>query len=244
MPRRFGSDGEVCPRKSLDKWGAGPYDGRKRSEDTPMKILIFDPVGGASGDMILGSLLHLGCPVATLTEVWDALNILDGPSARTLELDWKLVQGIRARDVRFSLPASPPPAGRRRGRASGPGSGPNLAADPTPNGRPCRPTPGDGLRIFASCRSEAAVHGVAADQVHFHEVGADRSSTSSGSPRRHLVSGGGRLATPVPVGQARRCRHGRRRRPRRRSPSKVAGPPRRSPENSPPRPSGRPGHSR
>ena len=67
MPRRFGSDGEVCPRKSLDKWGAGPYDGRKHSEDMPMKILIFDPVGGASGDMILGSLLHLGCPVDTLT---------------------------------------------------------------------------------------------------------------------------------------------------------------------------------
>jgi len=181
-----------------------------------MKILIFDPVGGASGDMILGSLLHLGCPVATLTEAWDALNILDGPSARTLELDWKLVQGIRARDVKFSLPASPPPAGRRRGRTRAP-----AAADRT--WRQIRAMleraalPADvremSLRIFASlAEAEATVHGVAVDRVHFHEVGAVDSildivgiAAAVAWFRVEAV-----YATPVPVGQGTVvCRHGR-----------------------------------
>ncbi len=181
-----------------------------------MKILIFDPVGGASGDMILGSLLHLGCPVATLTEAWDALGILDRPAARTLELDWKLVQGIRARDVKFSLPESPPAAGRRRGRARGP-----AATDRT--WRQIRAMleraalPADvrekSLRIFASlAEAEATVHGVAADQVHFHEVGAVDSildivgiAAAVAWFRAEAI-----YATPVPVGQGTVvCRHGR-----------------------------------
>jgi hypothetical protein len=180
-----------------------------------MKILIFDPVGGASGDMILGSLLHLGCPVSTLTEAWDALDILDRPAARTLELDWKLVQGIRARDVTFSLPA-PPDAGRRRGRARAP-----AATDRT--WREIRAMleraalPADvretSLRIFASlAEAEATVHGVAVDQVHFHEVGAVDSilditgiAAAVAWFRAEAV-----YATSVPVGQGTVvCRHGR-----------------------------------
>ncbi|MDD4339065.1 MAG: nickel pincer cofactor biosynthesis protein LarC [Syntrophales bacterium] len=181
-----------------------------------MKILIFDPVGGASGDMILGSLLHLGCPVSTLTEAWDALDILDRPAARTLELDWKLVQGIRARDVTFSLPASPAAAGRRRGRARAP-----AATDRT--WREIRAMleraalPADvretSLRIFASlAEAEATVHGVAVDQVHFHEVGAVDSilditgiAAAVAWFRAEAV-----YATSVPVGQGTVvCRHGR-----------------------------------
>jgi len=180
-----------------------------------MKILIFDPVGGASGDMILGSLLHLGCPVATLTEVWDALGILDGPSARTLELDWKLVQGIRARDVKFSLP-TPPPAFRRRGRARAP-----AAADRT--WREIRAMleraalPANvretSLRIFASlAEAEAAVHGVAVDRVHFHEVGAVDSILDIVGIAAAVAwfQAEAVYATPVPVGQGTVvCRHGR-----------------------------------
>ncbi len=42
-----------------------------------MKILYFDQVGGASGDMILGALLDLGLPVEHLQSEWKKLTLPD-----------------------------------------------------------------------------------------------------------------------------------------------------------------------
>jgi len=40
-----------------------------------MKVLYFDLIGGASGDMILGALIDAGVPVEKLTEMLAGLKL-------------------------------------------------------------------------------------------------------------------------------------------------------------------------
>ena len=48
-----------------------------------MRILIIDPIGGISGDMLLGSLIHLGCPESYLQGVFENSPCTGTRSPRT-----------------------------------------------------------------------------------------------------------------------------------------------------------------
>jgi uncharacterized protein (TIGR00299 family) protein len=121
-----------------------------------MKVLIIDPVGGISGDMLLAGLIDLGCPTGVLEEAYARLDV--GPYA--LQLSQQEVGGIACAHLRFDVPES------REGRTWAHIRDRILADLPGA----VRST---SMRIFeALARAEGHVHGVEAEEVHFHEVGA------------------------------------------------------------------------
>ncbi|MCS6938798.1 MAG: nickel pincer cofactor biosynthesis protein LarC [Roseiflexaceae bacterium] len=121
------------------------------------RIIYFDCFSGISGDMALGALLDAGLPIETLRETLRRLDI-DG---------WDL---YATREVRGSL------AGTRAHVVAPEGhihrnlndiraiiSAASLPATVIER----------SVRIFTIlAEAEARVHGVAVDQIHFHEVGA------------------------------------------------------------------------
>lgn len=115
-----------------------------------MRILLFDPFHGASGDMITAALLHLG---ADREPVLRAMaSVVREPIIEEAERD-----GIRALRVRTRAEAIPRTLEQVLERVK--------AAD--------APAPAIAMaeRVMARLhRAEEAVHGEA---VHFHEVGAD-----------------------------------------------------------------------
>ncbi|WP_141726384.1 nickel pincer cofactor biosynthesis protein LarC, partial [Actinacidiphila rubida] len=117
----------------------------------------FDCSSGASGDMLMGALLDAGASLETLQRAVDAVV----PGAVRLRTERVVRGGLAA--TKAHVDTEPGPAHRtwRSVRA--------LLAD-APLAAPVRDT---ALSVFARlARAEAAVHGVPADDVHFHEVGA------------------------------------------------------------------------
>jgi pyridinium-3,5-bisthiocarboxylic acid mononucleotide nickel chelatase len=121
-----------------------------------MNVLIVDPFGGISGDMLLGSLVHLGCPTGYLEEVFGKLNI--GPFHMHTKAD--SIHGISCLGLTFDIPDS------HEGRDYASIRDTILSRLPDP------------IRIRAEkifkvlAHAEAQVHGVAVEDVHFHEIGA------------------------------------------------------------------------
>ncbi|HQG30940.1 MAG TPA: nickel pincer cofactor biosynthesis protein LarC [Deltaproteobacteria bacterium] len=121
-----------------------------------MKILIIDPVGGISGDMLLAGLVHMGCPVDYLKDVLGRLPI----DSFSLETSERSVHGIGALHLSFVCKEEQE---ERTYAAIRDGI---LSSLP------------DGIRekataVFESlAEAEASIHGVAVEEVHFHEVGA------------------------------------------------------------------------
>ncbi len=140
--------------KGYCSWDMGMHDGHEGGR--PMKVLVIDPVGGISGDMLLGGLIHLGCPVSRLEEVFGKLPL--EPYAFHASQD--SISGISCMRVKFDIPPSD------EGRTYADIRDRILAGLP------------EGIRslsgrIFeALAQAEADVHGVKTDDVHFHEVGA------------------------------------------------------------------------
>ena len=139
-----------------------------------MKILLFDPVGGASGDMILGSLIHLGCPPDYLASIWDMLPVFRGVSKNILRISERKIHGIAALNPQFFFQDAINP------------SDPASPCSGTAESRSFRdimdmlehaPLP-DAVRNHAigifTClaKAEGAVHQAAPESVHFHEIGA------------------------------------------------------------------------
>jgi pyridinium-3,5-bisthiocarboxylic acid mononucleotide nickel chelatase len=118
--------------------------------------LWLNPVGGISGDMLLGALLGLGVPVAVVREAVQETGLDDW----RLELTEVSRSGLRAQRavVRTDEPAAPArPAARLR----------RLAGS-------ARPEPVAALAtraIDALAEVEAVLHGVPVDEVHLHELG-------------------------------------------------------------------------
>jgi hypothetical protein len=120
-------------------------------------VAWFDPVSGIAGDMALGALLDAGADLAYVIEQLRLLGV-DGWQLGTERVRRNEVAATRAvvdapeghhhrrwRDIREML-ENAPLEGRIRGRA---------------------------LAVFeALAVAEGQVHGVPADEVHFHEVGA------------------------------------------------------------------------
>jgi len=138
-----------------------------------VNILIFDPIGGASGDMILGSLVHLGCPPEYLIETWDSLKLSKGSTKELLKISEKRINGIVVADLRFSLQEDTHHAHDDQI----PGNGHfrtheeirQLIHDSSVPER----IQTNALKIFGHiAQAEATVHGVATKDVHFHEIGA------------------------------------------------------------------------
>jgi uncharacterized protein (TIGR00299 family) protein len=123
-----------------------------------MKTLHFDPFSGASGDMILGALVDVGLPIATLTSGLSHLK----------------VEGFRLTSERV-----------QRGTLSGTKVSVVIEKDaPELPGKPhamlqiieqsALPVPvkeGAARIIRLLADAEARVHGGTADEAHFHEVG-------------------------------------------------------------------------
>ena len=121
-----------------------------------MKVLIIDPVGGISGDMLLGSLVHLGCPMGYLEDVFALLGV--GPFQVHAEAD--SISGISCVKMKFDVPDSH----ETRTYAS-------IRDEILPR-LPERVRLKAHEIFHALAEAEASVHGCLTDEVHFHEVGA------------------------------------------------------------------------
>jgi pyridinium-3,5-bisthiocarboxylic acid mononucleotide nickel chelatase len=122
-----------------------------------MKILIFDPVGGASGDMILASLIGLGCPISHIQGTLELLGL----GKPVIRLEDKKINGISCLKLGFDICDEETERSwadiRNIINSSGIDEGIVEKA----------------LNIFSVLASaEARVHKVAVDDIHFHEVGA------------------------------------------------------------------------
>lgn len=151
-----------------------------------MKVLVIDPVGGISGDMLLAGLIHLGCPAFFLEEVYAGLDL----GTYTIHVSPDSVNGITCMSVRFDVPS--PEEGRTYADIR------DHVLAPLPEA--VRQTAG---RIFETLAgAESWVHGVSPDDVHFHEIGAvDSILDIVGIAAALTYFGIDRLhARPVPLG--------------------------------------------
>ena len=173
------------------------------------KILLVEPLGGASGDMFLGAFLDLGLPPAKLRESLDAVGL-----DRCFELKLSRARRHTIAAVKVDFPA-----------LSGAESRPAPATlagveELLGRGRLSESVAGIARAIFRLlAQAEARVHGTTPEKVHFHEVGnydtlADIVGTAVAleyfAPRRLLArpiplgtgftdSAHGRLPLPVPA---------------------------------------------
>jgi len=122
-----------------------------------VSLLWFDCASGISGDMVLGALVDLGVPVGVLQSAVDA--VVPG----RVRIDATRVGRTGMAAVR-ALVDAPEEAEHRRWATV---RELLLAADLDPAVR------ARALAVFAAlAEAEGRVHGVAAEDVHFHEVGA------------------------------------------------------------------------
>ena len=125
-----------------------------------MRALIFEPFSGASGDMIIGSLLDLG---AAESKIADAVSVFD------IALEVKAVKkrGIAAKKVAFVSKSDKSVSAKHAERKYADfvrlieGSG--LSREIIEN----------ALAVFEKlARAEATVHGEPKERLQFHELGA------------------------------------------------------------------------
>lgn len=121
------------------------------------RIAYLDPFAGASGDMLLGALLDAGWPLEALQALVDSLGI-PGVTIRAARVEKR---GLAGMHVRVDAPEAQPlrhPADLLAiiDRADAPQTVRARAA----------------AVITRLAEAEARVHGLAVDDVHFHEIGA------------------------------------------------------------------------
>ena len=162
-----------------------------------MKILYLDCFSGISGDMLLGSLIDLGAPADAIEAVFHALSI---PPVR-LTVRKIAQQGISATRVEFDFEEAREESRTYRDIRT-------LVANAS---LPARVRE-DALRVFGLiAEAEAKIHGVAVDEVHFHEVGGiDTICDVVGAVTAMAFLGIEAVhVSPLPCGRGTiRCRHG------------------------------------
>ncbi len=122
-----------------------------------MRIAIFDPAAGISGDMTLGALLSLGLPLSWLQELPHRLGVRD---VRVAVRDARRSE-VTCKQVTFEIPEQP--HGRHVGELVQ-----LVERAPISDWVKAR-----AVRAFQLIgEAEGRVHGVAPDKVHLHEVGA------------------------------------------------------------------------
>lgn len=121
-----------------------------------MRTLIFDPFSGASGDMILGSLIALGADAGRIrSSIESAVDV-------SVSVETGRKRGIDAVDVQIHVlhPSHARPYRELLGV---------LEKAPLPE-----KVRRDALAIFEIlAEAESAVHGRSLEELHFHEVGQD-----------------------------------------------------------------------
>ncbi len=131
-----------------------------------MRILRFDGTGGASGDMILGSLIALGVPVEYLESELGKLP-LDHFHLHAGAAASHGIQGLRLKVECHDHDHHHHESFHRHGAAWR-----DIRAMLETGALPGR-AKALSLEVFAAlAAAEAGVHGVAPEEVHFHEVGA------------------------------------------------------------------------
>lgn len=121
------------------------------------RIVYFDMPAGISGDMTLAAFLHAGLSLEDLTYALGSLGL----PGYTLRAESTSQHGLGGTRVVVDVAPGQPQRDWRAIRALIEGSGLTDRAKEL------------ALRIFgALAAAEASVHGVAVDDVHFHEVGA------------------------------------------------------------------------
>ena len=121
------------------------------------RICHIDPVCGASGDMLLGALIDVGVPAATLQQRIDQLGL----QGLLLHVERVRKQGIAAAKVHVLAP-------RENAHRHLPDIERILLASELPER--VKTTAQQVFRVLA--HAEARVHDVPVETVHFHEVGA------------------------------------------------------------------------
>ncbi|MFH1468181.1 MAG: nickel pincer cofactor biosynthesis protein LarC [Pseudomonadota bacterium] len=123
------------------------------------RILFLDPVGGVAGDMLVAALLDLGAPLDAIAAGLDTLGFGPIPVRREA-----VMRGALAA-ARFVVEEPEEAHHHHRDHA---GIAAHIAAAPLSGGARRR-----ALAVFARlAEAEGKVHGVPAERVHFHEVGA------------------------------------------------------------------------
>ncbi len=121
------------------------------------QLLLFDPQSGIAGDMALGACVGLGADAAALRAALETLPV----AGWSLELGRVRRQGIAATDARVRVPEEH--AHRHLADIEA-----IIDAGKLPGAAAVR-----ARAVFRRlAEAEAKVHGVAVDQIHFHEVGA------------------------------------------------------------------------
>ncbi|MCP5005553.1 MAG: nickel pincer cofactor biosynthesis protein LarC [Planctomycetes bacterium] len=128
-----------------------------------MKIAYFDCFSGASGDMILGALLHAGFPFSKLEAELKKLKI-DGYELVRKKVLRSGIAGTKF-DV-FVQPVKTETCGHQKQTLK---SITRIVDDSDLH----KCVKEDSVRVFSNiAEAEARVHGTTPDDVHFHEVGA------------------------------------------------------------------------
>jgi pyridinium-3,5-bisthiocarboxylic acid mononucleotide nickel chelatase len=122
-----------------------------------MRIAIFDPAAGISGDMTLGALLSLGLPISWLEELPHRLGVRD---VRVAVRDVRR-SGVTCKKVDFEIPEQP--HGRHVGELV-------QLVERAPISEWAKTRAIRAFRLVGE--AEGQVHGVAPEKVHLHEVGA------------------------------------------------------------------------
>ena len=163
-----------------------------------MKTAYFDCFGGASGDMILGALVGSGVELAALREELGRLK-LEG-----LRLAAEPVIRGGLAGLKFAVEAQAEHHEHGRGLAE------ILAL--LDQARYAERIDSRARRVFRRlAAAEAAVHGIAVQQVHFHEVGAVDSIVDivGAAVGLELLDIQRILCSPIPLGTGTvRCAHG------------------------------------
>ena len=124
----------------------------------PARCIYFDCYSGAAGDMLLGALVDAGLPVDELAQALGTLPV----SGYRLRVERVTRQGVSG--IRLWVDTD---AGGQHGRHLS-----DILALVQGSGLPPQVVAQVGAVFGRLAAAEAAVHGVAVDEVHFHEVGA------------------------------------------------------------------------
>ncbi|MFH0954309.1 MAG: nickel pincer cofactor biosynthesis protein LarC [Verrucomicrobiota bacterium] len=133
-----------------------------------MKILQFESVGGASGDMILGALIELGIDVNQLQQDLDTLPI------EHCRIEARPCQDSNLRGTRVTVhvPGQGESCAHPDPHAHG-GRSLKDIRDIISKGKLPKPVKSMSVKVFTRlAEAEALVHGTTPDAIHFHEVGA------------------------------------------------------------------------
>jgi uncharacterized protein (TIGR00299 family) protein len=123
--------------------------------------LHIDPFSGLAGDMFVAALVHLGAPAGAMTE---ALNSIRFPGVDSVELRFHDVESHGVRGLRLEISITPRRQTAHRHYAEIRDAIASAALEGNVRRRAL-----EALETVG--RAEAAAHGVALEEVHFHELG-------------------------------------------------------------------------